>query len=84
MSEVPLQAVSRLGRLNSALGAWDRPASGGEGPASGLRRAHLKTDGPTSGKRAQIRLAGGPDMTRKEAWSFYRTISGVRLCWELE
>jgi len=21
---------------------------------------------------------------RKEAWSFYRTISGVRLCWELE
>ena len=20
----------------------------------------------------------------KEAWSFYRTISGVRLCWELE
>ena len=23
-------------------------------------------------------------MIRKEAWSFYRTISGVRLCWELE
>ena len=23
-------------------------------------------------------------MTRKEAWPFYRTISGVRLCWELE
>ena len=21
---------------------------------------------------------------RKEAWSFYRTTSGVRLCWELE
>jgi len=21
---------------------------------------------------------------RKEAWPFYRTISGVRLCWELE
>ena len=21
---------------------------------------------------------------RKEAWSFYRTSSGVRLCWELE
>jgi len=21
---------------------------------------------------------------RKEAWTFYRTISGVRLCWELE
>ena len=23
-------------------------------------------------------------MIRKEAWSFYRTISGVRLCWKLE
>ena len=23
-------------------------------------------------------------MVRKEAWPFYRTISGVRLCWELE
>ena len=23
-------------------------------------------------------------MIQKEAWSFYRTISGVRLCWELE
>ena len=23
-------------------------------------------------------------MIRKEAWSFYKTISGVRLCWELE
>jgi len=28
--------------------------------------------------------AGGPDVIRKEAWSFYRTSSGVRLCWELE
>ena len=27
---------------------------------------------------------GGPDVIRKEAWSFYRTISGARLCWELE
>ena len=24
------------------------------------------------------------DVIRKEAWLFYRTISGVRLCWELE
>ena len=24
------------------------------------------------------------DVIRKEAWSFYRTSSGVRLCWELE
>ena len=23
-------------------------------------------------------------MIRKEAWPFYRTVSGVRLCWELE
>ena len=27
---------------------------------------------------------GGLDVIRKEAWSFYRTSSGVRLCWELE
>ena len=24
------------------------------------------------------------DVIRKEAWRFYRTISGVRLCWALE
>ena len=29
-------------------------------------------------------LTGGPDVIRKEAWPFYRTIPGVRLCWELE
>jgi len=28
--------------------------------------------------------APGPCVIRKEAWPFYRTISGVRLCWELE
>ena len=27
---------------------------------------------------------GGLDVIRKEAWPFCRTISGVRLCWELE
>jgi len=27
---------------------------------------------------------GGLDVIRKEAWPFYRTTSGVRLCWELE
>ena len=34
----------------------------------------------------QVRPApkSGPDVIRKEAWPFYRTISGVRLCWELE
>ena len=28
--------------------------------------------------------AGGPNVIRKEAWAFYRTILSVRLCWELE
>ena len=27
---------------------------------------------------------GGLDVIRKKAWSFYKTIFGVRLCWELE
>ena len=31
-----------------------------------------------------ILCAGGPDVILKEAWPFYRTILGVRLCWELE
>ena len=31
-----------------------------------------------------ILCTGGLDVIRKDAWSFYRTISGVRLCWELE
>ena len=33
---------------------------------------------------AAILCTGGLDMIRKEAWPFYITISGVRLCWELE
>jgi len=33
---------------------------------------------------AAILCTGGLDVIRKEAWPFYRTISGVRLCWELE
>jgi len=33
---------------------------------------------------AAILCTGGPDVIRKEAWPFYKTISGVRLCWELE
>ena len=33
---------------------------------------------------ATILCTGGLDVIRKEAWPFYRTISGVRLCWELE
>ena len=35
-----------------------------------------------------LRAAGGRGglayVIRKEAWPFYTTISGVRLCWELE
>ena len=31
-----------------------------------------------------ILCTGAPDVIRKEAWSFYMTIFGVRLCWELE
>ena len=30
------------------------------------------------------RARSGLAVIRKEAWPFYRTISGVRLCWELE
>ena len=30
------------------------------------------------------KCTGGPDVIRKEAWPFYRTVSGVRLCWELK
>jgi len=33
---------------------------------------------------AHVLHTGGPDVIRKEAWPFYRTISGVRPCWELE
>jgi hypothetical protein len=33
---------------------------------------------------ASILCTGGADVIRKEAWSFYRTIFGVRLCWEFE
>ena len=29
-------------------------------------------------------VQGGPDMIRKEAWSSYRTVPCVRLCWDVE
>ena len=32
---------------------------------------------------AAVLCTGGADVIRKEAWPFYRTISRVRLCWEL-
>jgi len=31
-----------------------------------------------------FRVEDSSDVIRKKAWPFYRTISGVRLCWELE
>ena len=40
------------------------------------------TGPPRSPGRASA--PGGLNVIRKEAWPFYRTISGVRLCWELE
>ena len=45
--------------------------------------SHPFEDYPLAGSAA-ILCTGGADVIRKEAWSFYRTISGVRLCWELE
>ena len=33
---------------------------------------------------AALLCTGGPEGIRKEAWPFHRTISGVRLCWELK
>ena len=33
---------------------------------------------------ATILCTGRADVIQKGAWPFYRTISGVRLCWELE
>ena len=33
---------------------------------------------------AAILCTGGLNMIRKEAWSFYRTIFGFSLCWELK
>jgi hypothetical protein len=33
---------------------------------------------------AAILCTGGLDVIRKEAWPFYKTSTGVRLCWELE
>ena len=45
--------------------------------------SHPFEDYPLAGSAA-ILCTGEPDVIRKEAWSFYRTSSGVRLCWELE
>ena len=71
-----------------------RARRGAGTPASGCRvqgrsragRAHLEGLQRESflAGHAAILCTGGLDVIRKEAWSFYRTSSGVRLCWELE
>ena len=44
---------------------------------SRARKRHPRASAP-------LLCTGGPDVIRKEAWPFYRKISGVRLYWELE
>jgi len=45
----------------------------------------LQIQCPQNGsKNIPILFTGGLDLIRKEAWLFYRTSSGVRLCWEFE
>ena len=58
------------------------PGPGGPYILQGSPAGHVLQGPPGPG--AAILCTGGPDATRKEAWPFYRTISGVRLCWELE
>ena len=50
---------------------------------SSLEPSHARCGYPLAGASA-ILCTGGPGVIRMEAWPFYRTISGVRLCWELE
>jgi len=50
-----------------------------------VERRHLLVNcGANPPRVATIFCTGGFVVIRKEAWPFYRTISGVRLCWELE
>ena len=44
---------------------------------------HPFEDYPFAGSAA-IFCTGGPGVIQKEAWPFYKTIPGVRVCWELE
>ena len=49
-----------------------------------LGRGALSYERDTLAGSAAILCAEGLDVIREEAWSFYRTISGGRLCWELK
>ena len=53
-----------------------------EDPTAGLSYARLRI--PFSRFLLRSSVQGGRHVIRKEAWSFYRTRSSVRLCWELE
>jgi hypothetical protein len=56
-----------------------------EGQGVRLYWEHSKLKGPKDlACSAAILCTGGLDVIRTEAWPFYRTISGVLLCWELE
>ena len=47
----------------------------------GVEEDLLQTAGLQLSGSAAILCKGGLDVIRKEAWSFYRTTSGARLCW---
>ena len=58
-------------------------------PSSDPDRVRATPSGPSTSeairsKNGSLTCTGGPGVIQKEAWPFYRAISGVRLCWELE
>jgi hypothetical protein len=46
----------------------------------GWRRLTKQKKKEVRGSAFRVSGIGGPDVIRKEAWPFYRTISGIRLC----
>ena len=48
-----------------------------------MEPSHARRGYRLAGSAAILRT-GGLDVIRKEAWPFYRTSSGVHLCWQLE
>ena len=78
------QTTSPLGppsgpRHGPAVGSQGGAFSYERGPSGSPARARLGTRRPSP--RYSV---WGLDVIRKGSWSFYRTISNVRLCWELE
>jgi len=71
-----------LPRMSLRLQRLDRS---GTAMSSSISRRIWCSGRPTSpSDRDCAVLVGGLDVIRKEARPFYRTSSGVRLCWELE